>query len=146
MLSQEKADELLALPKRFPSRPLLEFPAPGAALTMEVEGVPGGDKFLIDANRRGGRFRLAKCSYLERYQVSEILLRLDLEGPPHANPDGTEMECPHLHVYREGYGDRWAFEVPSARFRDLTDLAQTLRDFLAFCGVDGDYELQRPLF
>jgi hypothetical protein len=32
-------------------------------------------------------------------------MRLDLDGPPHRNPDDQEIPCPHLHIYRAGYGD-----------------------------------------
>ncbi|KJU85379.1 prophage protein [Candidatus Magnetobacterium bavaricum] len=38
-----------------------------------------------------------------------ILLRLCFGGHPHRNPDDTEISSPHLHRYREGYADKWAY-------------------------------------
>ena len=64
-----------------------------------------------------------------------VLVRLDLGGPPHRNPDDEEIGTPHLHVYRAGYGDKWAFPVPPDRFRDLTDVPKTLEDFLRYRNV-----------
>ncbi|MFW9280162.1 DUF6978 family protein [Glaesserella parasuis] len=26
------------------------------------------------------------------------MVRLDIEGPPHRNPDGEEIICPHIHL------------------------------------------------
>jgi hypothetical protein len=65
----------------------------------------------------------------------EILLRLDIDGPPHVNPDGVEVPSPHLHVYREGYGDKWAEPAP-ADFSDTSNLPRTLEDFLKYCKVE----------
>jgi hypothetical protein len=74
----------------------------------------------------------------------EILLRLDVDGPPHTNPDGTEVPTPHLHVYREGYGDKWALPLPAA-FTDTGNLVNTLREFLRYCNVDPLPEISLPL-
>ncbi|NQU21722.1 MAG: hypothetical protein HQ567_10595 [Candidatus Nealsonbacteria bacterium] len=70
------------------------------------------------------------------------MLRLDVDGPPHQNPDGEEMPSPHLHVYREGYGDKWAVPVP-AEFTDTSDLVCTLRDFMKYCNVQECPSIQR---
>jgi len=77
-----------------------------------------------------------------REAVVDILLRLDVDGPPHQNPDGEEMPSPHLHVYREGYGDKWAVPVP-AEFTDTSDLVCTLRDFMKYCNVQECPSIQR---
>ena len=68
------------------------------------------------------------------YNAIEILLRLDIDGPTHENPDGTEVACPHLHIYREGYGDKWAQPIP-ASFTDPTNLVLVLMEFLQYCRV-----------
>ena len=63
------------------------------------------------------------------------LVRLDFGGPPHTNPDGEEISTPHLHVYRENYGDRWAIPLPEEQFNDLADTWTTLQDFMGFCQI-----------
>ena len=42
---------------------------------------------------------------------------------------------PHLHVYREGYGDKWAMPVPTDQFRAVTDVWTAFEDFLRFCNI-----------
>jgi hypothetical protein len=79
---------------------------------------------------------VSKCTYQERYAVIEILLRLDIDGPPHQNPDGVDVPCPHLHVYREGYGAKWAMPLP-ADFTNPSDLVVIHYDrLLSMTGQD----------
>lgn len=75
-----------------------------------------------------------------------VLVRLDLGGAPHRNPDDEEIPAPHLHVYREGYGHKWAIPVPPDRFRSPDDVWVTLEDFLRFCNVTRPPQIERGLF
>lgn len=70
-----------------------------------------------------------------------VLVRLDLNGAPHRNPDESELPCPHLHLYREGFGDKWAIPAPIADFPNPTDLWQSLSDFMRYCHI-----VQPPYF
>jgi len=90
---------------------------------------------------RKGTVKSLKCTYQERYEVIEILLRLDVGGSPHENPDGEEVPAPHLHVYREGYGDKWAYPVPP-EFTDTSNLGKTLSEFLKYCNIQPIPEIQ----
>jgi hypothetical protein len=133
MLTQEEADALMAMPKRL-VRPLpIAFPPAGDSSQIELKSLDGREDFLVDVNRRG-KIKVAKCTYQERYAVIEILVRLDLGGPAHENPDGSVIVCPHLHVFREGYADKWAQPLPSA-FTKPSDLIRTLQEFLRYCSV-----------
>ena len=143
MLSQAEADALLAMPKRYLGPDPLAFPAAGEKATYDVESEDSREKFVVDINR--GRIRLTKCTYQNRYQAVEVLVRLDLDGPPHENPDGTVIACPHLHLYHEGFGDKWASPIPDGQFANLDDLVQAFVDFLVFCRVDNRPEVQGAL-
>jgi hypothetical protein len=46
-----------------------------------------------------------------------VLVRLDLGGAPHRNPFDEEIGVPHLHLYREGFGDKI---IDVAEFRGQT--------------------------
>ncbi len=105
-----------------------------AAKQFEAQSEDGHELFVFDVNRRG-KIKLSKCTYQERYAVVEILVRLDLDGPPHQNPDGAEVPCPHLHVYREGFADKWAVPLPAGVFSDVSNLAVTLLEFFRYCNV-----------
>jgi uncharacterized protein DUF6978 len=134
MLTQSKVNELLHLVKVLVERGPIEFPQSGDFKHLEAKSENGRETFLIDINRKG-KIKISKCTYQERYQIVEILLRVDLDGPTHDNPDGTEVPCPHLHVYREGYEDKWAMPLPPEAFSDPTNLVTTLVDFLRYCKV-----------
>jgi len=75
-----------------------------------------------------------------------VLVRLDLGGAPHRNPDDEEIPVPHLHLYREGYGDKWAVPVPADRFSNLADIWVTLEEFMRFCSVTQPPYIERGLF
>lgn len=74
-----------------------------------------------------------------------VLARLDFNAP-HRNPDDSEVSVPHLHLYREGYGDRWAIEVPPGLLKDPSDAWQVLLDFMAYCAIVQPPTITRGLF
>ncbi len=123
MLSQAEADFFIRAVKRLEEQATLNFPAPGEKKSWAAITIDEKEQFLFDVNR--GRIRLSKCTYQERYHAMEVLIRVDLDGPPHRNPDGTVVNCPHIHLYREGYAAKWAEPLPSNRFPDPADLART---------------------
>jgi hypothetical protein len=67
-------------------------------------------------------------------------------GAPHRNPDDEEIPCPHLHLYREGYGDRWAMALPAERFSDAGDPWLLLLEFMQFVNVTVPPDIRRGLF
>jgi len=73
-------------------------------------------------------------------------MRLDLDGPPHRNPDDAEVPCPHLHIYREGHGDRWAIPAPTDRYPNTQDLFLTFEAFMNHCNITEPPKIQAGLF
>ena len=159
-LQQAEADSLRTMPKRLAMSQRFRFgmPLAGESCTFDVESLDGRTKFLIDVNRRG-KIKLTRCSYLERYRTTDILARLDIDGPPHTNPTvvtppmaalaahvGVKIDCPHFHFYVEGFEDRWAVPASEAGFHKTTDLVQALRDFMEHCGVTEVPSIQHPIF
>jgi Family of unknown function (DUF6978) len=143
MLDQGKADELIAMAKRLVDDSSIRFPAGGEAIQLQAKSSDERESFIFDVNRKG-RLKLTKCTYQERYAVVEILIRLDIDGPPHQNPDGAELPCPHLHIFREGAGTKWAYPLP-AEFTDTSDLVKTLREFLRYCNVSEVPPIQKSI-
>lgn len=141
MLSQQRSEDLRQMPKIIVDKIPLIFPMADSAIAVNAMSVDGREQFLFDVNRKG-KIKLSKCTYQNRHTNIEILLRLDVDGPPHTNPDGEFVPCPHLHVYREGFDDQWAIRLP-AEFTDTTDLVRTFREFLGYCNVMRIPELQR---
>src|SRR5262249_24419255 len=134
MLTQDEADALMAMAKNLVEKAPLEFPLAGQAKQFEALSEDGHEAFVFDVNRRG-KIKLSKCTYLERYAVLEILVRLDIDGPPHVNPDGADVPCPNLHLYKEGFGDKWAYPLPAGKFSNTSKLELTFVEFLGYCNV-----------
>jgi hypothetical protein len=99
---------------------------------------------MLDVTR--AQIKLTKATYQNRARQAIILMRLDLDGAPHRNPDGTEIPCPHLHVYREGFGDKWASAPPVERYSNTLDLSSTCEAFLQHCNITGPSKMQKGLF
>lgn len=102
------------------------------------------ENFHLDITR--GRIVLSKVSFQNRARQIVVLLRLDLDGAPHTNPDGSLITGPHLHRYREGYGDKWAEEVGPNSFPALGNDMAAYERFLDLCNVAQRPILQMGLF
>ncbi|HWQ37505.1 MAG TPA: hypothetical protein VNM24_02690 [Burkholderiales bacterium] len=143
-LTQAEADALIAMEKHRATNDRHDFPMRGESLTVPLQSPDKREHFLLDLSR--GRIDLLKVKMQNRGRQVFVLVRLDLGGPPHRNPDDTEVPAPHLHVYREGYGDKWAVPVPAERFSNPADLWVTLEEFMRFCNVTQPPHIERGLF
>lgn len=131
-LTQGDADALMKMDKHAGDALVRDYPEPGAKLTAPLVAASGREEFLLDVTR--GRISL-KVSHQTRCHKTVVLVRLDLMGASHRNPDGSEISSPHIHLYREGYDDKWAYPVSPAHFQDLGDLFRTLQDFMRYCNI-----------
>jgi hypothetical protein len=143
-LTQVEAEALLAMEKVKASDEETEYPALGGSITLPLQSLDGREQFLLDISR--SQIDLLKGKYQSRAQHTIILARLDFGGPPHRNPDGAVIPCPHLHLYKEGWGDKWAAPVPADRFTNLSDLWQTLQEFMSFCHITDPPVIRKGLF
>lgn len=143
-LTQAEADALIALEKHRVSEDWYSFPALGGSLILPLQSHDRREQFLLDISQ--GRIDLFKVKMQNRARQVVVLVRLDLGGPPHRNPDGLEIPSPHLHIFCEGYGDKWAFPVPPDRFGKTSDVWQTLEDFMRYCNITQPPHIQRGLF
>ena len=91
------------------------------------------------------QIKLTKATYQNRARITIILMRLDLDGPPHRNPDGAEIPCPRVHLYREGYGDKWAIPAPLATYTNTLDLFSTIEAFMQQCNIPDPPKIQKGL-
>jgi hypothetical protein len=132
-LTQQEADALIAMEKHREDDKQLDFPAPGGRLAISLISADKRENFALDVTR--GQIRLTKATYQNRARVAVVLMRLDLDGPPHRNPDGAEIPCPHLHIYREGYGAKWASPLPADRYPDTRNLFSTFEAFMQHCNI-----------
>ena len=117
--------------------------------------------FIVDVNRKGRKKSKFTLQLRNKANKETPLLRLDLIGPDHPNPEGDfpfsgeVIPCPHLHIAHPEYGDSIAYPLSSkyanmylseAQFDDLVFI---LKSFLKRCNVgnidDIAYEYQTEL-
>lgn len=143
-LSQSEADAFIAMEKHRLSDDALQFPTDGQSLAVPLQSPDKREQFVLDLSR--GRIDVKKVKMQNRARQVVVLVRLDLSGAPHRNPDDVDVPTPHLHVYREGYGDKWAIPLPSDLFRNSNDAWEIFEDFLRFCNITKPPFIQRDLF
>lgn len=141
MLSDKEFNILMSYSKTLVDSSPIYLPEKGKKYSREIKSLNSKDKFLLSINR--GRVELNKITYLNKfYDNSTILLRLDTaQGGRHINPDGTFIPCPHLHIYTEDYGDKFAIPLDPKLFSNTNDLAILLRDFLTYFNVNNIPEI-----
>lgn len=143
-LTQSEADALIVLPKVKVTDDPWPYPGTGSTLIVPLTSQDKRESFLLDIAR--GRIEMRRGKYQMRGHQIIVLVRLDFGGPPHRNPDGVDIPCPHLHLYREGFGDKWAYAAPVLQFPNLNDLWQTLQNFMTYCNIVDPPNIQRGLY
>jgi hypothetical protein len=133
----------LKLEKHYRDNKQLTFPAFGGKLIFLLNSDDDREEFIMSIER--SKIKLTKNIFQTRTRKTIVLARLDIDGPPHRNPDGEEIQCPHLHLYREGFEDKWAEPLPDF-FKNPDDAWKTLNDFMDFCAVITKPIIYRELF
>jgi hypothetical protein len=141
-LSQAEADALLRMEKYRVDATAHAFPDLGGHTQIALQSQNQRESFSLDISRR----RIALTTkYQTRGRQSVVLARLDFNSP-HRNPDDTEVGIPHLHIYKEGFGDKWAYEVPADMLKNPFDAWQVPLDFMSYCSVVEPPNISRGLF
>lgn len=143
-LTQAEANALIAMAKHRIDNEEWDYPDFGGGISVPLVSADRREQFVLDIRR--GRIDLARGTYQNRGRQVVILVRLDFGGAPHRNPDGEEITSPHLHLYREGYGDKWAVPVSGDRFQNVHDPWRTLEDFMRYCNIIEPPVIRRGLF
>jgi len=142
MLTQSEADGLITMRKEFSGNPRINL-GPGVNESHELIGETARELFLLDIWQ--GTIRLSKVRLQNRARTVFVLVRVDIDGAPHTNPDGARIGGSHIHLYREGFEDKWAFALDPGEFRNTTDMVQVFRDFCRRCNIVGAPPVQGRL-
>jgi hypothetical protein len=142
-LTQTEANSLFQMEKIRVNEEEWDLPDLGGSISIPLISQDKKEYFILDISK--GKIDLKRQKYQNRVREAIILVRLDL-GSPHRNPDGEEIGVPHIHLYKEGYGDKWAYALPQGIFKDLNDSWQTLIDFMRYCNIVQFPNFKRGLF
>lgn len=111
--------------------------------TRQINSSATNDIFLLDFYR--GSFELSKYTINKRYRQTIIMLRYDNAGR-HTNPDGVLFEGQHVHLYKEGYNDKFAFPVSVIDVTDNDSMEVVFNKIMQFCNVKKFPSIEVPMF
>jgi hypothetical protein len=142
-LTQSEADSLLQMTKEFVDGDPLEFSQiQSMKYDRLLQSLDRHEQFLLTVER--GQRKRIRLKYQTRARKVIVLARLDLDGPAHKNPPESpyrpneRLAGPHMHLYRESFEDRIAYDLADVHglvIRDIGSGVTCLEDFLLFSGV-----------
>lgn len=108
ILTQDEANYLLNMLKKSLSNEIA-FPKQNSSTEFDVQGNTKQNLFTISISR--GKIKRTKYSLGARIKKNgTMLLELHLNpGNTHINPDGEKIVGSHWHIYKEGYGHKFAY-------------------------------------
>lgn len=131
-MTQERADQLISMHKHcINTKVSHNFPSEKERLIIPLLSDDKREEFSMSVYR--GRIDFGKCNYNILY-APYPLVRVDLGHNVHTNPDGGKIQCPHIHIYKEGYELKWAYPLPPL-FKNPDDLIITLSNFMDYCNI-----------
>lgn len=142
-LTQREADALIKMEKHKVNDDRWLFPSNGI-ISIPLSSADKREDFLLDIRR--ARIDLSKGTYQNRARQVVILVRLDFGAKPHRNPDSNIVISPHIHIYREGFGHKWAEPINKNYFSKPNDIGQLLKDFMKYCNITQPPVIDRGLF
>ena len=143
-LTQAQADELLQMEKHHTAEEPWDFPQLGGHIRIPLLSIDKREQFMLDISRN--QINLERGKFQNRARTCIVLARIDFGGSSHRNPDDQEIACPHMHIYREGYGDSWAVPIDPSIFLNVNDVNRTLDDFMGFCNITKPPIINKGLF
>jgi len=134
-LSQEDADFLTEIKKEFIDKSPIVL-TDHFNFERDIQSLNGKDVFVLTFYQ--GRIDLKKVTYNKRHSSGITLRRLDLTDGQHTNPDGQKIVGPHVHIYKENFGDSFAYPITNSKlgFTNISDYVQCLTDFLEMCNIE----------
>lgn len=131
-LSQSEFDYLMNQEKRFEDEStILLGPAP-LQWSKKIQSTSTKDTFSLDFYR--GTFRLEKYTYNHRFKQTTVLMRFDSYGE-HSNPDGERISGHHVHIYKEGFGDKFAYPASNYGIESSDTIEVVMQKILVYCNI-----------
>jgi hypothetical protein len=144
-IPQKVADALLALEKRCANpNTVWEYPRQGETLHIPLISADGTEKFTLDVAEH--KIVLSKQKMQTRARKTIVLARLEINGAPHTNPNGERISGSHLHIYKEGYDDKFAIPLSETVFKSASTLSDYLYIFEDFCKIIDKPNIQLGVF
>ncbi len=134
LFSDEEAQRIIYLHKKF----LTDKVILTTFFDEEFDLISVNNEIRYILTVRNSKHQRLKITIQKREKNTQIpLVRLDTHKK-HMNPDGTIIEGNHIHIYKEGYKDSWAYPLPykHINFSNLSDFKTTFLEFLEFFNIE----------
>lgn len=132
-LSQKEADGLISIKKKRVDDKKYTYPSPSESLEVPLQSTDKRDQFKLTI--QPGKISLSKVTdQMREKNTNTILVRVDIGNVKPTNPDEKVIEGNHIHLYKEGYEDKFAKPLPSS-FTNPDDPYVTLAEFMKFCNI-----------
>jgi len=129
---------LMDMRKRF-KESMISLPALNQKMILDVISDDNKEAFIVDIDRTS-KLEI-KTKVQERYGGAIPLVRIEVNAPPHTNPDGSIIGRDHIHIYKHGYGLSWAYDLANfdnSLFKDLSKFMNVFIDFCKYCNIEVD--------
>lgn len=138
-ITNDEFIRIMKLKKYFmANRPFL--PSENGYSNLLLKDDSGKEEFYLNiARKKVIEFKANKTKIHHSY-FKEPIVRLEIDAPPHRNPDFSVTGRNHIHIYKEGYDMRWAYDLKTfpKLFSDPNDFNLILFDFCLYCNINSD--------
>lgn len=148
-LTQEFIEYLIDLDKYFEEEGIQPV-ASGRREGFSLYSSDGRCYFSLDMNRMSS-LEADKMTIQTRYlTTNDWIVRLDLNSPPHTNPDGTVTKRDHIHILREVDGNLLNYAYNLDTFHELLientrNITKVFEEFCKYCNITINTDLQYVL-
>jgi hypothetical protein len=147
MLEQSQADYFIKLKKHRTTELTYDMRSSKLQIPLIGYGTQTKEEFILDINKN--TIKIEKYTVQNRMRKSIGLIRVDFGAGAHTNPDGKIITGPHIHIYKEGYDLKWAYNLPyvgaHGSFTDNGSAFANLNQFYMFCNISDPPILQGGL-
>ena len=133
-LTQALAEKYRNSPKRLKNVDKLNLSAEFKIMGEELISDEFGDIFKLDLGKNKIELKVLNCN--TRANDCFVLARLDVNDREHKNPDGTKVGETHLHIYKEGFNDRFAYDPKEHGFSNFDNVSALILQFADFCKIN----------
>ena len=133
MLSQSEAEGLIAVRKVFIERTPLTVNRPFNEQRQLRSDREPYETFYLNITQTAIEF--GRYSTVTRFFQIPLIRACVNPDYVHPNPDGTEVKGSHIHIYKEGFLDRFAYPLSERGFTE-TAMVPFIRAFLTYCNIE----------
>lgn len=136
ILTDNEVNELLRLKKHFINLPI-SMPLENSKKSYRLTDDSNKERFELNIERKKIEITINKTKINHSYN-NEPIIRIEIGAPPHTNPDFTIVGRNHIHIYKEGYAMRWAYNIEDF-FPDLIENSSfdlIFEKFCVYCNID----------